>query len=205
MIRRQPTRRFSVQKFGVDAIVPRRFRIGLAAWRDKKAGFAAAAAGRTKSISVPASRKPPRRHVANAIKNVRGKLVPEFVVHRFGARKLVQGGAQFLPPRFVCFLAPRKADDAEGRRHLLVFAQVIQRGISLRAVKSPLAPKMIMEHGSSVSLLTAGLTLTSGLTSAEIALFMADTMPQVAGKFNGACATGTQNGPQSDGTPIFPR
>src|SRR5262249_42954229 len=50
------------------------------------------------------------------------------VIDRFGARKLVQGFAQLLPPGIVVFLAPGKADDAEGRRHLTVLEQVIKRG-----------------------------------------------------------------------------
>jgi hypothetical protein len=54
--------------------------------------------------------------------------------------------------------------------------------MSLRAVKSPLAPKIMMEHGSRVSVLTAGLA------SEAFELFMCDTMPQVPGKFNGADA-----------------
>src|SRR5580693_841685 len=35
---------------------------------------------------------------------------------------------QFVPPRFVRFLAPGKPDDAESRRHQLVLAQVVERG-----------------------------------------------------------------------------
>ena len=53
--------------------------------------------------------------VALAIKQVLREFLPDLVVHRFGARKLVQRRAQFLPPRFVGLFAPRKADDAETR------------------------------------------------------------------------------------------
>ena len=69
--------------------------------------------------------------IALAIKKICRELPPDLFVHRFGAGKLVERGAQFLPPRFVGLFAPRKADDAERRRHLLVLAQMIKRGNQL--------------------------------------------------------------------------
>ena len=53
--------------------------------------------------------------VALAIKNIVGELVPDLVIHRFGAGKLVERRAQFLAPRVVGFFPARKADDAESR------------------------------------------------------------------------------------------
>ena len=51
--------------------------------------------------------------VAPAIKQIFGECVPHRVVHRLGARKLVELLAQFVPPRFIRLVAPGKADDAE--------------------------------------------------------------------------------------------
>src|SRR5258707_12013550 len=53
--------------------------------------------------------------------------------------------------------------------------------MSLRAVRSPLAPKMTMEQGSS-GLRSAPRTQTG--ISSDCSIFMAETMAQRAGKFN---------------------
>src|SRR5581483_66029 len=57
----------------------------------------------------------------------RRKFLPDFFVHRFGARKLVERRPQFLPPRRIGLLTPGKPDDAECRRHLLFLVQMIER------------------------------------------------------------------------------
>src|SRR5437868_15506960 len=55
-----------------------------------------------------------------------GKFLPDFVIDRFGARKLLEGLAQFLPPGFIALFASGKADDSKLRRHLLFFIKMIE-------------------------------------------------------------------------------
>ena len=69
--------------------------------------------------------------IALAIKKVLRELLPDPVVHRLGARELVQRGPQLAAPGGIGLLAPREADDAKGRRHLLLLAEVVQGGDQL--------------------------------------------------------------------------
>ncbi len=64
--------------------------------------------------------------VAPAIDDVLREVPPDRFIDRLGAGKLVQRLPQLLPPGGIGLLAARDANDAEIRRHLLLFAQVIQ-------------------------------------------------------------------------------
>ena len=55
-----------------------------------------------------------------------GKFLPDFVIDRFGPRKLIKGFSKFVSPRLIGFFTPGKANDPEIRRHLLFFMQMIK-------------------------------------------------------------------------------
>src|SRR5207247_8104996 len=52
------------------------------------------------------------RQIALAITEILRKGLPDGIIHRFGARELVQGLAQLVAPRRIGFLAAREPDDA---------------------------------------------------------------------------------------------
>src|SRR2546426_2666740 len=54
---------------------------------------------------------------------------------------MIQRLPQFLPPRTVGFLAPRKTDNAVIRRHLFLFVQVVKGGNELARRQVPAGSK----------------------------------------------------------------
>ncbi len=71
------------------------------------------------------------RNVALTIEYVLRELLPDLVVHRLRAGKLVQGRPQFAAPHGISLLAPGNPDDAKVRGHLLFLAEVIEGGHEL--------------------------------------------------------------------------
>ena len=69
--------------------------------------------------------------ITNAIKDVRGKRRPDFFVHGFGPRKLIQILAQLLTPRVVGLFAPGEPNHAVVSGHLFFFVQVVKSGDEL--------------------------------------------------------------------------
>ena len=68
-----------------------------------------------------------QHRVALAVGQIGREFAPHVFIHRLGAGKLVERGAQFVPPRFVGFFPPRETDDAERGRHLLILAEMVKR------------------------------------------------------------------------------
>jgi hypothetical protein len=62
------------------------------------------------------------------IEKALGKLLPDLIVHRVGAGKLVQGLPELIAPGGIGFLPPSKADNAEISRHLFFFVKMIESG-----------------------------------------------------------------------------
>ena len=87
-----------------------------------------------------------------------------------------------VPPRFVGLFAPRKADDAECRRHLLVLAQVVKRGNQL--ARREIAARAKDDDGAGFQRLALRAHAVPDVSSTCLVSAMAQTMAQAADKFN---------------------